>query len=1093
MRFIFTSVLLITSVSASTLVERPEHNTHKHRRADFEDVIGYYSKNINNEYEMYKFIKLISTGKGNVNDHSFNGVGSLRTYEDHKSAFELLQDIGNKYGSGFYIPYGPNYEFVRTAINYGALNKGVEENKGLIQKSSRKVEAVNKLSKVLGEKIDSENALSIKNTYEVLKIISAEKESENKKARILQIRSQRQALEKQEYKSILKDGDEKISNSNLKQIWKLCKDLLNMNQNEELCLFNEEGSSIDSVPKDLLGRLFTLIIEPNDSNDEKYRLRRLFNKDLIKTTFDYNINIVDSTQFSEKEKDLLKSICLSLVKKHGLPEIYTYIDHGYSFSLCSALRKCGSNCSNQESAEELFKWSLCEYKTESGLNYYQDLHLALVLSEKFDFSYEDIIKLFTLIKDCGLGILSNYNVDPANEKYLNKTVILGSYEFSTIYKEFIKEFLTKFADGSENSIILLQEVLRKSTFYPNRAKILIDYGKDNLKKIFIKLNDYSDDRVIEVLKKILDLGIIDADSVRQKFKEIKESNRYIHADFIKSLLRSKTGESFNFSNDEIIEIYRLEDQNNRPNIAHIVAAAEDIMRNQRPYLRRYVNNINNINVGNNWGATETIMNAVSAIDEIKIFYSGEKYKETAGEIIYDELKKFSSPVKSLNDLIEEFGCYDFSKGLNDFDAKLNEIKKTKYSVDNRIEILRKIDALKNNLDKAIRDYAKQNIKKITKYKEPYEKFNKDETKKSKKEIDELICNEFYKNFYTDYFGKIINGILIETQLKRGENILPIIVDIIENTDEVIVVTDIKGEKEEIPLKEDYENFFNGMVDAAIANNKEGNIGDTCQFDRFVQSALKTYVPFIELFNLGADVELDDSEFEVWKKMQGMCKDFAKIIDDKYTFKEIADASGFNQLLVTHNKNLLKELTERYISFVKSNATNEILEKLKIANGEDDKFFESIEKEMNILTYAMSETKEIDDSIDAVLRKVEPYVPSKLINLVKNDEKKLYIREFIKRIFEVFSVNYENLSYAKSMNEKIEEMFEKMGLNEIEFEEKRSNDKLVENTYNDLNGKNKTLDQIVNEIHELFIEYCSQVTKEEIEKIVKDIKSKEGKA
>ena len=58
-----------------------------------------------------------------------------------------------------------------------------------------------------------------------------------------------------------------------------------MNQNEELCLFNEEGSSIDSVPKDLLGRLFTLIIEPNDSNDEKYRLRRLFNKDLINNTY----------------------------------------------------------------------------------------------------------------------------------------------------------------------------------------------------------------------------------------------------------------------------------------------------------------------------------------------------------------------------------------------------------------------------------------------------------------------------------------------------------------------------------------------------------------------------------------------------------------------------------------------------------------------------------------------------------------------------------------------------------------------------------------------------------------------------------------
>ena len=420
--------------------------------------------------------------------------------------------------------------------------------------------------------------------------------------------------------------------------------------------------------------------------------------------------------------------------------------------------------------------------------------------------------------------------------------------------------------------------------------------------------------------------------------------------------------------------------------------------------------------------------------------------------------------------------------------------------------------MKNDVDKEIRDYAKQNITKIKQYQELYDKFNKDEkiTDKSKEAIDKLICNEFYKNFYTDYFGKIINGILIETQLKRsykeekkvvnGETIsevtntiLPIIVDTIGNTAAVRVIKDEKGGEKEIPLKEDYDNFFNGMVDAAIANNKEGNIGDTCQFDRFVQSALKTYVPFIELFNLGADVELDDSEFEVWKKMQGMCKDFAKIIDDKYTFKEIADASGFNQLLVTHNKNLLKELTERYISFVKSNATNEILEKLKIANGEDDKFFESIEKEMNILTYAMSETKEIDDSIDAVLRKVETYIPSKLSNLVTNDAKKLYIREFIKRIFSVFSVNYDNLSYAKSMNEKIEEIFKEMGLSEIEFEEKRSNDKLVENTYNQLNGKDQSLDEIVNKIYDTFGAEDSPVTKEEIEKIVQNIKSKEVKA
>ena len=139
MRFIFPAVLLITSVSASTLVERPEHNTHAYKRTDFKNVIDYCSTNINNEYDAYKLIELISTGKGEVGNYSFNGVDNkLGTYEEHKLAFELLEQIGNKYGSGFYIPYGPNYAFVRTAVNYGALNKWFEENKVLSEESNRK-------------------------------------------------------------------------------------------------------------------------------------------------------------------------------------------------------------------------------------------------------------------------------------------------------------------------------------------------------------------------------------------------------------------------------------------------------------------------------------------------------------------------------------------------------------------------------------------------------------------------------------------------------------------------------------------------------------------------------------------------------------------------------------------------------------------------------------------------------------------------------------------------------------------------------------------------------------------------------------------
>ena len=76
---------------------------------------------LESELRAYEFIKLISTGVGKVGEHYFNGVGPIGTYEEHKLAFELLNYIGHKYGSGFYIPYGPNYDFVRTAVNYGSL------------------------------------------------------------------------------------------------------------------------------------------------------------------------------------------------------------------------------------------------------------------------------------------------------------------------------------------------------------------------------------------------------------------------------------------------------------------------------------------------------------------------------------------------------------------------------------------------------------------------------------------------------------------------------------------------------------------------------------------------------------------------------------------------------------------------------------------------------------------------------------------------------------------------------------------------------------------------------------------------------------
>ena len=180
MRFIFTSVLLITSVNAAELIQEHKPNTYK--RTDFEYVIKHCSSNINNEYDAYKLIELIATGEGKVGKYSFNGVDSkLGTYEEHKLAFELLEQIGNKYGSGFYIPYGPNYDFVRTAINYGALNKWFEENKVLSEKSKKKdfnENAFKKIEEVFNKnnEINKRNAFNAINGFETEKYKKAKEE-----------------------------------------------------------------------------------------------------------------------------------------------------------------------------------------------------------------------------------------------------------------------------------------------------------------------------------------------------------------------------------------------------------------------------------------------------------------------------------------------------------------------------------------------------------------------------------------------------------------------------------------------------------------------------------------------------------------------------------------------------------------------------------------------------------------------------------------------------------------------------------------------------------------------------------------------------
>ena len=144
--------ILMTSCSYETKLDPPfydEFNSKKHPNKKFEAVIDHYKDMaLESELRAYELIKLISTGKGTVGDLSFNGVGSLGTYEEHDKAFKLLQEIGCRFGSGFYIPYGPNYDFVRTAVNVGSLNKWFEENKGVIKKYIK----INNMVKVLSDK-----------------------------------------------------------------------------------------------------------------------------------------------------------------------------------------------------------------------------------------------------------------------------------------------------------------------------------------------------------------------------------------------------------------------------------------------------------------------------------------------------------------------------------------------------------------------------------------------------------------------------------------------------------------------------------------------------------------------------------------------------------------------------------------------------------------------------------------------------------------------------------------------------------------------------------------------------------------------------
>ena len=130
---------LICSSNATEVIRQNEEDLKcvSIQKNIFRDLTDYYSEHINNKYDVYEFIELISTGKGEFNGYSFNGIDKkLGTDEEHELAFELLQEIGCRFGSGFYIPYGDNYDFVRTAVNCGALNKWFEENNDVISEKS---------------------------------------------------------------------------------------------------------------------------------------------------------------------------------------------------------------------------------------------------------------------------------------------------------------------------------------------------------------------------------------------------------------------------------------------------------------------------------------------------------------------------------------------------------------------------------------------------------------------------------------------------------------------------------------------------------------------------------------------------------------------------------------------------------------------------------------------------------------------------------------------------------------------------------------------------------------------------------------------
>ena len=215
MRFILTSVLLMTSVLA-TVLEEQRHNTNTYKRTAFQDVIEYHSGNINNEYEAYKLIKLIATGEGEVGVYSFNGIyNKLGTYEEHDKAFKLLQEIGHKYGSGFYIPYGDNYDFVRTAVNCGALNKWFEENKGLNEERNEenkklKNKAAIKIYDLFENKIQNNNKTIFNNIKS-----EANDRDEHKIQKLIKEKFSEVSLKKENFQKTITIADDVLKNFSL--------------------------------------------------------------------------------------------------------------------------------------------------------------------------------------------------------------------------------------------------------------------------------------------------------------------------------------------------------------------------------------------------------------------------------------------------------------------------------------------------------------------------------------------------------------------------------------------------------------------------------------------------------------------------------------------------------------------------------------------------------------------------------------------------------------------------------------------------------------------------------------------------------------